>query len=124
MSAEFHLRLPGDVERFNIVNDCFLCTSPSGYHVEDAAQPGILISSPWTKLPRHRLSPDPHVLPRLAYDIFLDEWGTTTALAAVRSGTALAVAAGRRLGLFRLRRLDDDGVTLAGMLGSANFPSS
>ncbi len=122
VSAEFHLRLPGDVERFAIVNDCFLCTSPSGYHVEDAAQPGILISSPWTKLPRHRLSPDPHSAHRLAYDVFLDEWGTTTALAVVRSGTALAVAAGRRLGLFRLRRLDDDGVTLAGMLWERELP--
>lgn len=111
--AAFHLRLPGDIERSLIVNDCFVCTSPAGYHVDDPAQPGILISRPWVDLPRDRLSPDPHSAPRISYEMFLDDWGTTTALALLRSGTALAVAAGQRIGLFRLRSVPVYGVTLA-----------
>ncbi len=107
LSSERNLKWPGDAERFVLAGSSLISSSPRGYEVDDAAEPGILISLEWSRAVagHSETMSDPfgaihahHIRYRQA----LADWGVITALALSGSGQLLAVAAGSRIGVLSL----------------------
>ena len=97
MPPTCEVRLLGDVERFVMVNDCFIGSSPRGHSSDDVPQPGIFLFAPLSST-----RATAHGVTRLGCDQALADWGVITALAVSPSATRLAVGAGTRLGVFPL----------------------
>ncbi len=87
---------PGDVERFAVAEGCLFSTSPQGYSVQDPAQPGILISA---KAMPH-FSTKLQGKAELPYEIKLQDWGMTTAIAVLERQRLVAIAAKNRIGIY------------------------
>jgi hypothetical protein len=94
-------KLPGDVERFVMANDCLIGSSPCGYEVPDAARSGILITAP--------------IYDSQEFDLLFEDWGTVNNVAVNESKTKLAIAAAGRLGIFEIRS-SEAGVKLGNQL--------
>jgi hypothetical protein len=91
-------QLLGDMERVLLVGDAFIGSSPRGEYTADEAQPGLFLFEPlraWADAGSG--TPD-----RLAWQQTLVDWGVISALAVTSDEARLAVAAGPRLGVFRL----------------------
>ncbi|HEY9714109.1 MAG TPA: hypothetical protein V6C72_11600, partial [Chroococcales cyanobacterium] len=95
------MQWPGDVERFEVFDDCLISSSPQGYSVPDQAQNGLLISAPLHELSRTEFISDRQA-PVLPYNKHLEDWGSISALAIDHGQSLLAVAAQSRLAVFRL----------------------
>ena len=124
LSPKTELWWKGDSERLIIAGSCLISTSPRGYAVPDAAEPGVLISAPFTDLVREAVSNpgDPRPARRLAYEPCLTDWGQTTAIALDAQARRLAVAAGSRLGLFSLCQRQSGAVRLDKALWEISAP--
>lgn len=83
----------GDIERTVMIDDCLVGSSPGGYATDDPAKDGIVIGEPWGDSRE-----------RIRCSFALADWGKVSAVEAAGLRGGLAVAAGRRLGLFSLRR--------------------
>ena len=92
------LQLLGDTERVVMAADCCITSSPRGEFTDESSQPGIFLFEPIAAArapaaggPRRRVG-----------DQALAGWGMTSALAVSAAANRLAVAAGSRVGVFRL----------------------
>jgi hypothetical protein len=110
----WEVQLLGDTERIVIAGDCFIASSPRGEFTNDPSQPGVFLFEPVPLLPRPA-SGEPR---RLACDQALAGWGVISALAVSAAADRLAVAAGLRLGVFKLTP-DSAGVRLSDCLWEA-----
>ena len=104
-------QLLGDTERVAIAGHAFITSSPRGEFTADPAQPGICLFEPIAADAKPESGPPA----RLDFEPALADWGVITALAASAGHDRLAVAAGQRLGVFRLA-CDSAGVRLGGCI--------
>ena len=105
MRPSEQLQLLGDTERVVMAGDCFITSSSRGEFTDDPSQPGIFLFEPIGPSTASNASNAPGAggPRRLRCDQALASWGITSALAVSRDATRLAVAAGSRAGVFRLR---------------------
>jgi len=119
--SQGNLKWPGDAERLLFAGSSLLSSSPRGYAVTDAIETGVLISENWERaIAGNQLSngqPFGAIYTHdLRYRRELGDWGMITALALSACGRMLAVAAGARLGVFRLAYDRHAGVKLEQLL--------
>lgn len=101
MEPTGELQLLGDTERVVMAGDCLVTSSPRGEFTNDASQPGVFLFEP---LPVSWDESTTEGARRLASSQALADWGVIGALAVTPHTDRLAVAAGLRLGVFRLTR--------------------
>jgi hypothetical protein len=100
-------KLPGDVERAVLCGDCIVSSSPSGYAVDDAAQPGIILTS--------------SVYATAQQTAALESWGAVNNVAANENRDRLAVVAGQRTGLFEIA-IEENGPRIKAQSFEWQFP--
>ena len=94
----WELQLLGDTERVVMAAGCFITSSPRGEFTDEPSKPGIFLFEP-IAASHAPASGGPR---RLGCDQALAGWGMTTALEVSTAANRLAVAAGPRVGVFRL----------------------
>lgn len=133
---------PGDVEQFTFAKTCLLSTSPNGHAVSSGAKAGLLISRPWQQFVQYRPSEGQESIaflkdlrkidylqvvggdeePPVKFE--LCEWGLLTAIAVDRTGSRLALAADKRIGVFDLIYDENGAVSISKQLTETVLPFS